>query len=154
MAYSDNYPNGYKSGYSSADDPNRVNYSPMGVESARRSAMAASDERERRMSEYNSGIEREKQRQQRLQQQREREEWEQKQERIRAEEHIDMHVKSIQYLCEQKRNEYKKKSWLSRAVATLSGKGYYKIPFWDLAKQEVEQMSDKELETFYRRNVR
>lgn len=32
MAYIDNYPNGYKSGYSSADDPERKDYSPYGLE--------------------------------------------------------------------------------------------------------------------------
>ena len=52
MAYIDNYSNGYKSGYSSADDPERRDYSPSGVEAQQRDALAASAERERRMSEY------------------------------------------------------------------------------------------------------
>ena len=60
MAYSDNYPNGHKSGYSSADDPDRIDYSPYGVEHAQRNAMFESAERERRMSDYNDGLDRER----------------------------------------------------------------------------------------------
>ena len=154
MAYKDNYPNGYKSGYSSADDPERKDYSPLGVEGQQRNALSESFERERKMSEYNAGVEMERQRQQRLQEQYEREESQRQQERNRSNEHREMYIESIKYLCEQKRNEYKKKSWFSKAVASLSGKGYYKTSFWDLAKAEVDKMSDEQLEDFYTKNVR
>ena len=154
MAYNDNYPNGYKSGYNSWDDPDRKDYSPSGWDRSQRSAMAASEERERSMAEYNSGIERERKRQQRLQEQRDMDEDRRIRERQQMDEHIKMYTKSISHLCEQKRNDYKKRSFLSRAVATISGKGFYKIPFWDLAKAEVDKMSNEQLEDFYRKNVR
>ena len=154
MAYSDNYPNGYKSGYSSADDYDRKDYSPMGVEGARRDAMAASMERDRRMSEYNAGLEREKERQRKIQQKYEMEEAQKQRERQIESENREMYITAVKYLCQQKRDEYKKKSWFSRAVATLSGKGYYKIPFWDLAQKEVSQMSEEELNDFYNKRVK
>ena len=154
MAYSDNYPNGYKSGYSSADDPGRRDYSPSGVASQQRDALAASYERERKMSEYNAGVERERQRQQRLQEQQEMEESKRQQEMKQSDEHMKMYIESVKYVCEQKRNNYKKMSLFSRAIATLKGKGYYKTPFWDLAVEEVDKMSKEELADFHRRNVR
>ena len=36
MAYADKYPNGYKNGYSSTDDPERKDNSPYGLERAKR----------------------------------------------------------------------------------------------------------------------
>jgi len=45
-------------------------------------------------------------------------------------------------------------NFFKKAIATLSGKGYYKTDFWDLARQEVDQMSEKEIDTFYKTNVR
>ena len=98
MAYKDNYPNGYKSGYSSWDDPDRKDYSPSGEERGRRSAMAASEERDRVMSDYEAGRERERQHQQRIQEQREREEWKEHQSREKSAEHMKMYTESINYI--------------------------------------------------------
>lgn len=68
MAYIDNYPNGYKSGYSSADDPDRKDYSPYGLERQQRDAMArgtiigedlvfSKEEIEKREKEYGKYVE-------------------------------------------------------------------------------------------------
>lgn len=55
MAYIDNYPNGYKSGYSSADDPERKDYSPYGLERQTRGILEETEKREyeaKRNQEY------------------------------------------------------------------------------------------------------
>lgn len=154
MAYSDNYPNGHKSGYSSADDPDRIDYSPMGAEIARVRTMKENEQMESRMSQYQAGLEREKQRQQKIQERYEQEELEKQQSRLKSEKKAQQHSEAVNYLASQKRKDYKNKSWFIRAWLTIRGKGYYKTPFWDLAKAEVDAMSDKELDNFYKENVR
>ena len=54
MANEKNFPNGWKDGYSSADHATE-SYSPYAAERKQREALGRSEERERRMSEYNSG---------------------------------------------------------------------------------------------------
>lgn len=154
MAYKDNYPNGYKSGYSSADDPERKDYSDLGVEAQRRDALADSYERERRMSEYEAGLEKERQREQKIQQQYEKEEMEKQRLRKNAQETSEKYVDSIKHLAEQMRKKYQQKSFFTRAMLTLRGKGYHNIKFWDNAKAEIDKMSDEELNDYYKRNVR
>lgn len=83
MNYSDKYPNGCKSGYSSA-------------------------ERERRMSEYNDGIEREKKAQQKIRERYEQERAQQERQRQGFAEHSEKRIKVIKYLTNQKRENYKK----------------------------------------------
>lgn len=155
MAYSDNYPNGYKSGYSSADDPDRYNYSPMGVERERRDAFASSNERDRVMSDYEAGLERERRARERREQERAREEWV-RQERERASrEKIEKQWEVRDILVKEKRDNYMSKSWFGKAIAKMQGKDYYKNQdkIREDAKRKVENMSQAEIDMFLENQV-
>ena len=109
MAYIDNYSNGYKSGYSSADDPERKNYSPSGVEAQQRDALAESYERERRMSEYKAGLEREKAYVEKQQAEIAKEDWQKAQWEREGREQVAQRREAINLIVQQKRDEYNKK---------------------------------------------
>ena len=109
MAYVDNYSNGYKSGYSSADDPERKDYSPSGVEAQQRDALASSYERERRMSEYQAGLDTEQRARERREAEREREAWKMSQFEREGRERVAERRKAINIIVQQKRDEYNKK---------------------------------------------
>ena len=150
MAYIDNYPNGYKDGYSSADDPERRDYSPSGVEAQLRDALAASAERERRMSEYQAGLDREQEARERREAERAREEWKMSQIEREGREQVAERRKAINLIVQQKRDEYNKKSWFGKAIATLRGKGFDKMKkqITEAAERRVDRMSPEQVETF------
>ena len=150
MAYIDNYPNGYKSGYSSADDPERRDYSPSGVEAQLRDALAASAERERRMSEYQAGLDREQEARERREAERAREEWKMSQIEREGREQVAERRKAINLIVQQKRDEYNKKSWFGKAIATLRGKSFDKMKkqITESAEGRVDRMSPEQVESF------
>lgn len=150
MAYIDNYPNGYKDGYSSADDPERRDYSPSGVEAQLRDALAASAERERRMSEYQAGLDREQEARERREAERAREEWKMFQIEREGREQVAERRKAINLIVQQKRDEYNKKSWFGKAIATLRGKGFDKMKkqITEAAERRVDRMSPEQVESF------
>ena len=150
MAYIDNYSNGYKSGYSSADDPERRDYSPSGVEAQLRDALAASAERERRMSEYQAGLDREQEARERREAERAREEWKMSQIEREGREQVAERRKAINLIVQQKRDEYNKKSWFGKAIATLRGKGFDKMKkqITEAAERRVDRMSSEQVESF------
>ena len=150
MAYIDNYPNGYKSGYSSADDPERRDYSPSGVEAQLRDALAASAERERRMSEYQAGLDREQEARERREAERAREEWKMSQIEREGREQVAERRKAINLIVQQKRDEYNKKSWFGKAIATLRGKSFDKMKkqITEAAEGRVDRMSPEQVESF------
>ena len=150
MAYIDNYSNGYKSGYSSADDPERRDYSPSGVEAQLRDALAASAERERRMSEYQAGLDREQEARERREAERAREEWKMSQIEREGREQVAERRKAINLIVQQKRDEYNKKSWFGKAIATLRGKSFDKMKkqITEAAEGRVDRMSPEQVESF------
>ena len=150
MAYIDNYPNGYKDGYSSADDPERRDYSPSGVEAQLRDALAASAERERRMSEYQAGLDREQEARERREAERAREEWKMSQIEREGREQVAERRKAINLIVQQKRDEYNKKSWFGKAIATLRGKSCDKMKkqITESAEGRVDRMSPEQVESF------
>ena len=150
MAYIDNYPNGYKDGYSSADDPERRDYSPSGVEAQLRDALAESYERERRMSEYQAGLDREQEARERREAERAREEWKMSQIEREGREQVAERRKAINLIVQQKRDEYNKKSWFGKAIATLRGKGFDKMKkqITESAEGRVDRMSSEQVESF------
>jgi len=150
MAYIDNYSNGYKSGYSSADDPERKDYSPSGVEAQQRDALAESYERERRMSEYQAGLDREQRARERREAEREREEWKMSQIEREGREQVAERRKAINLIVQQKRDEYNKKSWFGKAIATLRGKSFDKMKkqITEAAERRVDRMSPEQVESF------
>lgn len=150
MAYIDNYSNGYKSGYSSVDDPERKNYSPLGVEGQQRDALAESQERERRMSEYQAGLDKEQRNRdnQRLEQQ--KEDWRMAQIEQEGREQVAERRKAINLIVQQKRDEYNKKSWFGKAIATLKGKNFDKMKrqITEAAERRVDRMNSEQIEHF------
>ena len=150
MAYIDNYPNGYKSGYSSADDPERRDYSPSGVEAQLRDALAASAERERRMSEYQAGLDREQRNRDKQQLEQQKEDWRMSQIEREGREQVAERRKAINLIVQQKRDEYNKKSWFGKAIATLRGKGFDKMKkqITEAAERRVDRMSSEQVESF------
>lgn len=150
MAYIDNYPNGYKSGYSSADDPERRDYSPSGVEAQQRDALAESYERERRMSEYQAGLDREQRNRDKQQLEQQKEDWRMSQIEREGREQVAERRKAINLIVQQKRDEYNKKSWFGKAIATLRGKGFDKMKkqITEAAERRVDRMSPEQVESF------
>ena len=150
MAYIDNYPNGYKDGYSSADDPERRDYSPSGVEAQLRDALAASAERERRMSEYQAGLDREQRNRDKQQLEQQKEDWRMSQIEREGREQVAERRKAINLIVQQKRDEYNKKSWFGKAIATLRGKSFDKMKkqITESAEGRVDRMSPEQVESF------
>lgn len=150
MAYIDNYPNGYKSGYSSADDPERRDYSPSGVEAQQRDALAESYERERRMSEYQAGLDREQRNRDKQQLEQQKEDWRMSQIEREGREQVAERRKAINLIVQQKRDEYNKKSWFGKAIATLRGKSFDKMKkqITEAAERRVDRMSSEQVESF------
>ena len=105
MAYIDNYSNGYKSGYSSADDPERKDYSPSGVEAQQRDALAESFERERRMSEYQAGLDKEQRNRDKMEAEQAREAWKMSQIEREGREQVAQRREAIRLIVQQKRDE-------------------------------------------------
>ena len=150
MAYIDNYPNGYKDGYSSADDPERRDYSPSGVEAQQRDALAESYERERRMSEYQAGLDREQRNRDKQQLEQQKEDWRMSQIEREGREQVAERRKAINLIVQQKRDEYNKKSWFGKAIATLRGKSFDKMKkqITESAEGRVDRMSPEQVESF------
>ena len=150
MAYIDNYPNGYKDGYSSADDPERRDYSPSGVEAQLRDALAASAESERRTSEYQAGLDREQRNRDKQQLEQQKEDWRMSQIEREGREQVAERRKAINLIVQQKRDEYNKKSWFGKAIATLRGKGFDKMKkqITEAAERRVDRMSPEQVESF------
>lgn len=150
MAYIDNYSNGYKSGYSSADDPERRDYSPSGVEAQQRDALAESYERERRMSEYQAGLDREQRNRDKQQLEQQKEDCRMSQIEREGREQVAERRKAINLIVQQKRDEYNKKSWFGKAIATLRGKGFDKMKkqITEAAERRVDRMSPEQVESF------
>jgi len=150
MAYIDNYSNGYKQGYSSADDPERKDYSPSGVEAQQRDTLAASVERERRMSEYQAGLDKEQRNRDNIEAQQQRESWEMSQIEREGREQVAQRREAINLIVQQKRDEYNKKSWFGKAVATLRGKSFDKMKkqITEAAERRVDRMGSEQIEQF------
>lgn len=149
MEYRDNYTNGYKSGYSSADDPDRKDYSPYGVERAQRSAMAASEARDaqeesRLASEKYWENVRQKQEENRAKY------WQEVDERKKSNERRDRERVAAQIIVSEERETYFKQSRFKRAIAKFKGKDYYSMQgkIFNQAMEQVSAMSDRELTEF------
>lgn len=150
MAYIDNYSNGYKSGYSSADDPERKDYSPSGIEAQQRDALAESYEKERIMSEYQKGLDTEQRNRDKQQLEQQKEDWKMSQIEREGREQVAERRKAINLIVQQKRDEYNKKSWFGKAIATLRGKSFDKMKrqITEAAERRVDRMGPEQIEAF------
>lgn len=150
MAYIDNYTNGYKSGYSSTDDPERKDYSSYGVESQQRDALSESFERERKMAEYQDGLDKEQRNRDKIESQQRQEEWKMSEIERQGREYVAQRREAIKIIVQQKRNEYNKKSWFGKAVAKLKGKSFEKMKkqITEAAERRVDRMGPEQIEAF------
>ena len=149
MANEQNFPNGWKDGYSSADHATE-SYSPYAAERKQREALGRSEERERRMSEYNSGLAREQARYEKQQSERAKVEWQNVEREREARRHISQRREAINIIVQQKREDYNKKSWFQKAIAKLRGRTFNKMKSQITAEAErrVDKMSPAQIERF------
>lgn len=146
MEYRDNYPNGYKEGYDSWDDPDRKDYSPYGVERARReagsgirttgdSALDWSRRRQRAEEEKNIA---------------------EANDRKREETSYERRRAVTEFIAKQKRENLSKRSPLTKFIAKIKGEKANKIwmQTFEQAQAEVGRMSQDEIDDFYRSHVR
>lgn len=143
------YPNGWKDGYSSADHATQ-SYSPYAAERAQRDAMYSSSERDRRMSEYQEGLEREKRYREKIAAERARQDWIMEQKINKAREQSEQRSEAVKLIVQQKKDEYNRKSWFSKAIATLQGKSYdkRKNEILEAAERRVDRMLPEQVEAF------
>ena len=154
MAYSDNYPNGYKSGYDSWDDPDRKDYSPSGWDRAQRNAMYESSERDRVMSDYEAGLERQRRNQERRQAERDREEFARKNQENIYREKAENRDKVFNYILKQERDKFDNMKLFPKAILKLSGKFYtQRNQLHDKVDERVSKMTDFQIENFIENNI-
>lgn len=153
MAYIDNYPNGWKDGYSSSDDPDRrlndATLNSMRISSAKEDEIR--EAREARMAE----IERERERL-RVKEEAEqaRLEWQQMQLDKKIERDTELRKKAVDIIMVQKRVAYDKQNFLKKAVLKIKGRTFEQMKWKTIteARQRVDKMSNEEVRMFVEAN--
>ena len=79
------------------------------------------------MSEYQAGLDREQRNRDKQQLEQQKEAWRMSQIEREGREHVAERRKAINLIVQQKRDEYNKKSWFGKAIATLRGKSFDKM---------------------------
>lgn len=153
MEYRDNYPNGWKDGYSSADDPDRSR-NDAAFESARRDAMIETEKNElkdaRRLE-----IEKEKERQQAKEAaEQTRREVQQQQLQKKINNNLGLRDDAVKIIVEQKRLAYDKHNFLKKAVLKIQGRTFEQMRFKIIsdAEKRVDKMSNEEVRNFVEAN--
>ena len=144
MAYSDNYPNGYKSGYDSWDDPDRKDYSPYGEERARREAGSGIRE-ETSGNKYWENV-------RRRQTEREYQSSQEIETRKRCNERREKEYEAAAIMRSEVLEAYRKQSWFKRFVAKRKGNDPYsrQSEIFHEAVEQAKTMSDRELDDIIR----
>ena len=67
-----------------------------------------------------------------------------------AREQVAQRRKAINFIVQQKRDEYNKKSWFAKSIATLRGKSFDKMKkqIIEEAERKVDRMSPEQIESF------
>ena len=141
MAYSDNYPNGYKSGYSSADDPDRKNYNPLYSQGMpEKSSIRSNDDYLKKLRQQEEA--------------RARKYYEEVDERKKERARFEKEMEAERLIVAQYRKEYFSKSWFGKLVAKAKGKDFYSMQeeIRNKASEQVNSMSDSELNDFIGRS--
>lgn len=143
-----NYPNGWKDGYSSADHATE-SYSPYAWKRAQRNAAFENSYEENRAQKHHEDfydkrateVAKEEHRMKRIEQE--------------AIEDYEQRKIAINYIVQQKRNEYNKKSWFGKVIAKIKGKDFDKQKSQIVAQAEkrVNSMDEYQLESFIERNI-
>ena len=156
MGYKDNYPNGWKDGYSSADDPDLVDYSPNGWERAQREGMRRSEEREYEESRRRQIEENDRRRREKIEAEQAKIEWQRLQFEKSVEESIELREKAVSIIFEQKRANYDKQNFFKKAILKIKGRTFEQMKWKTIteARQRVDKMSNEEVEIFVEANER
>lgn len=148
MANENNYPNGWKDGW--AIDHAEESYSPYAAERAQRNAFADSEERERRMSEYQAGLDKEQRYREKIEDKKEqrKEAWRMTEIEREGREQVAQRRELIRIFVQQKKDEYNNKSWFGKAVAKISGKSFDKMKgqITEAAERRVDRMEPEQIE--------
>ena len=143
MAYNDNYPNGYKSGYSSADDPDRKDYSPQGLERAMMGNAGSGIYEESEVEKYWEN-------QRKKQEEREAQRWQEIDERKKNNIRREQEFEAARIIKSQRLETYNKQSWFKKFIAKAKGEDLYKkqSELYEQALEEAKAMTDIELTSF------
>lgn len=149
MTNENNYPNGYKDGWSSADHATD-NYSPYAAERKQRDALERSEASESEMARYEAGLENERRAREKNEEQRAKEEYFFAKIESVANEQYKQRKEAINIIVQQKRDEYNKKSWFGKAIASLRGKSFdkMKIQITEDAEKRIDRMQPEQIEQF------
>ena len=155
MAYIDNYPNGWKNGYSSSDDPDRrlndATYDSLRIGATKEDEIRAA--REARMAE----IERERERLRAKEEaEQARIEFQQSQLNKKIEQNIKLREKAVDIIMGQKRAAYDRQNILKKAVLKIQGRTFDQMKWKTIteARQRVDKMSNEEVKIFVEANER
>ena len=154
MANESNYPNGWKDGWSSADHETQ-NYSPYAAERDQREALATSAENERRMAEYQAGLDIQQANRARVEAERLKEDWKVSEWEREGLEQVAQRREAINIIVQQKREQYNQKSWFGKAIGTLRGKSFDKMKkqITEEAEKRVDRMGPEGVEVFLERQA-
>ena len=102
------------------------------------------------MSEYQAGLDKEQRARDKIEVEQRREEWKMSQIEREGREQVAQRREAIRIIVQQKRDEYNKKSWFGKAIATLRGKSFDKMKkqITEAAERRVDRMEPEQLESF------
>lgn len=154
MEYKDNFPNSWKSGYSSSDDPDRVDYSPAGWENSRREGMRRSEERELEEARRRQIAENERRQREKMEAEQAKIELQRQQLEKRGEKNFELREQAVKIIVEQKRGAFDKYNLLKKAVLKMQGRSFEQMKFKIIsdAEKRVDKMSNEEVRTFIEAN--
>jgi len=154
MENENNYPNGWKDGWSSADHATE-SYSPYAQQREKRDVIERTEKRDKIMSEYQEGLDKEKSYRDKQLLEQAQQDWRMSQIEREGREQVENRRNAINYIVQQKRDDYNKKSWLGKAIATLRGKNFDKMQRQVIADAErrVDRMSADQLERFVENRI-
>ena len=140
MAYNDNYPNGYKSGYNSWDDPDRTINSPREGVPRPSGIIEESEYDKRRKEERQRQAEKEMIENQKIE------------DRKKTNARRDKEFEAAAIIKREIFESYRKQSWLKRFVEKRKGKDFYtrQDEIYKQALQQAKSMSDYELDDVIR----
>lgn len=149
MENENNYPNGWKDGWSSADHATE-SYSPYAQQREKRDVIEKTEKRDKIMSEYQEGLDKEKSYRDKQLLEQAQQDWKMSQIEREGREQVENRRTAINYIVQQKRNEYNRKSWFEKAIATLRGKNFDKMKsqITETAEKRVDRMTPEQVESF------
>ncbi|MBE6154319.1 MAG: hypothetical protein E7163_01920 [Firmicutes bacterium] len=149
-----NYPNGWKDGWSSADHAEQ-SYSPYAAERAQREAMSEAKNREAARTQYEQGLANERKAREKIEAERAQEEFIRNKREREAYERADKKTEAVKFLVEQKKAAYNQKSWFGKTMAKMRGKDFTSQynKYYQEAENKIYAMDNHSFEVFYENNI-